>query len=127
MNKQFTKMTLAVCSALLVTAALAESQGHNHHHHHDFPKDVEAFHAVLAPVWHARPGKQRLLDACTKAPEMETLAKNIQSADAKPLVATIQTLKAKCKSKPGDVDAAFFDVHEAFHHLIDAPAPAAKR
>jgi hypothetical protein len=121
MTKQLTQMVLAVSSALLITSALADNAGHKHH---DFPKDVDAFHALLAPIWHARPGKERSQNACAKAPEMELLAKDIHSADAKPLVASITTLKSKCKGKLADVDAAFFDVHEAFHHLIDAPAPA---
>lgn len=124
MTKQLTRMVLAVSSALLITSALADNAGHKHH---DFPKDVDAFHALLAPIWHARPGKERSQNACAKAPEMEMLAKDIHSADAKPLVAAITTLKSKCKGKLADVDAAFFDVHEAFHQLIDAPAPTAKR
>lgn len=124
MGTQLTKLVFAISSALLITSALADNAGHKHH---DFPKDVDAFHAVLAPIWHARPGKERLQNACAKATEMETLAGDIQSADAKPLVASITTLKSKCKGKLTNVDAAFFDVHEAFHHLIDAPAPAAKR
>jgi hypothetical protein len=124
MIKKFTRMVLAASSALWVTAALAENPGHQHHH--DFPKDVDAFHAVLAPIWHARPGKERSRNACAKAADMKKLATAIQSSDATPLVATISALQGKCKGKLADVDAAFFDVHEAFHHLIDAPAPAAK-
>ena len=124
MLNKFTRMLLAASSALWVTAALAENPGHQHHH--DFPKDVDAFHAVLAPIWHARPGKERSRNACAKAADMEQLAKGIQSSDATPLVAAIGALQSKCKGKLADVDAAFFDVHEAFHRLIDAPAPAAK-
>lgn len=125
MINKLSRMLLVVSSALWVTAALAETPGHKHHH--NFPKDVDAFHAVLAPIWHARPGKERSRNACTQAAEMEKLARDIQSSDATTLVATINTLQGKCKGKPGDVDAAFFDVHEAFHRLIDAPATAAKR
>ena len=124
MINKFTRMLLAASSALWVTAALAENPGHQHHH--DFPKDVDAFHAVLAPIWHARPGKERSRNACAKAADMKKLATAIQSSDATALVTTISTLEGKCKGKLADVDAAFFDVHEAFHHLIDAPAPAAK-
>ena len=117
MTKQLIRLVLAVSSALWISNALADNTGHKHHH--DFPKDVDAFHALLAPIWHARPGKERSQNACAKAAEMETLARDIQSADAKPLVASITTLKSKCKGKLADVDAAFFDVHEAFHQLID--------
>lgn len=124
MATQFTRLVLAVSSALLISNALADNAGHKHH---DFPKDVDAFHALLAPIWHARPGKERSQNACAKAAEMEMLARDIQSADAKPLVASITSLKSTCKGKLAEVDAAFFDVHEAFHHLIDATAPAEKR
>lgn len=124
MINKFTRMLLAASSALWVTAALAENPGHKHHH--DFPKDVDAFHAVLAPIWHARPGKERSRNACANAADMKKLATGIQSSDAAPLVAAIGVLEGKCKGKLADVDAAFFDVHEAFHHLIDAPGPAAK-
>jgi len=90
----------------------------DHHHHHNFAKDVDAFHAVLAPVWHARPGPERLPSACAKVDELGRLASDIRSTDASKLVASIATMKTACQSKPGDVDGAFHDVHEAFHHLI---------
>lgn len=103
--------------------ALADEHGHRHH---KFAKDVDAFHAVLAPVWHARPGPERTQDACAKAGEMARLAKEIRSNDASQLVASITVLKAKCGNVMGDVDSAFHDVHEAFHHLIDMRPAAAK-
>lgn len=71
------------------------------------------------------PARSVRASACAQAAEMEKLAKGIQSSDATPLLATINALQGKCKGKLADVDAAFFDVHEAFHQLIDAPAPAA--
>lgn len=125
MINKLSRILFTVSSALWLTTALAENPGHKHHH--EFPQDVDAFHAVLAPIWHARPGKERSRNACNKAAEMEKLAKGIQSSDATPLIATINALQGKCKGKLIDVDAAFFDVHEAFHQLIDAPAPTAKR
>lgn len=124
MNKQLTRMFLAALAALWVGGAVADEHERMHHH---LAKDLDAFHALLAPVWHARPGKARLQDACAKAAEMEKLARAIQSADAASLVAASSALQAKCKTSPADVDAALFDVHEAFHHLIDAKAPAAMR
>jgi hypothetical protein len=104
-------------------AASADGQGH---HHDQFAKDVDAFHAVLAPVWHARPGPERTQDACAKAGEMARLAIEIRSTDASQLVASIPKLKTKCDSNKSGVDAALFDVHEAFHHLIDAKPKASK-
>jgi hypothetical protein len=50
---------------------------------------------------------------------MARLANEIRSTDASQLVASISTLKAQCDTEKRGVDAALFDVHEAFHHLID--------
>lgn len=113
---QLTKTLLAV--AAIQWLGTAAAQEHRHHHH--FAPDVDAFHAVLAPVWHARPGKERSRDACAKAGRMETLAQDIRSADAAALRDTIAALKATCKTKPADVAGALHDVHEAFHRIIDA-------
>ncbi|MDP3440009.1 MAG: hypothetical protein U0989_20385 [Azonexus sp.] len=110
------KLILAVM-VFIGGGAIADGQDHNHH---KFAKDVDHFHSVLAPVWHARPGTERTQDACAKAGEMARLAKEIRSTDASQLVASIPKLKTKCDSDKAGVDAALFDVHEAFHHLIDA-------
>lgn len=124
MNKQLSRMFLAALAALWLGGAIADEHERMHRH---LPKDIDAFHSLLAPIWHARPGKARLQDACAKAAEMEQLAKGIQSADAAPLVAASTALQTKCKASPADVDAALFDVHEAFHRLIGAKGPAAMR
>lgn len=124
MVKQFTTMVLAVSTVLWVGGALAEEHGHMHH---QFPQDIDAFHSLLAPIWHARPGKERAQNACAKAAEMERAARNIQSADAAPLVAALVTFGATCRGKPADVDAAFSDVHEAFHRLINVTPRASAR
>lgn len=110
--KKITMLLGAMLALTCLGAAIAEE-----HHHHHFAKDVDAFHAVLAPVWHARPGPERLPNACAKVDELGRLATAIRSTDASKLVASITTMKAACQGK-GDVDGAFYDVHEAFHHLI---------
>ena len=97
------------------------------HHHFDVAKDVDAFHAVLAPVWHARPGPERLPGACAKVDEFARLASDIRSTDASKLIASIATMKSACQSKQDNVDGAFYDVHEAFHQLLDAKPMPAKR
>lgn len=116
MAKQFKQLLIAVLAAHSVGGAIAEEHGHMHH---AFPKDIDAFHAVLAPVWHARPGMERSRDACSKADQMEGLAKDIRSRDASALVASVAALKQQCQAKPGEIDGALHDVHEAFHRLID--------
>lgn len=124
MVKQFTRTVLAVATALWVSGALAENHGH---HHQALPKDVDTFHALLAPVWHARPGMERSRNACAQAAAMEKSARDIRSSDATKLVASVAALKAKCEGNLADVDAALYDVHEAFHALIEARPPAATR
>jgi len=109
---------IKLVGASLAMTCLGSAIADDHHHHHNFAKDVDAFHAVLAPVWHARPGPERLPSACAKVDELGRLASDIRSTDASKLVASIATMKTACQSKPGDVDGAFHDVHEAFHHLI---------
>lgn len=100
----------------------AAAQGH--HHHHNFAADVDAFHAVLAPLWHSRPGEARSRNACAKAGQLAALARDIRSTDAAALQASIAALKGSCKGKLAGVDGALHDVHEAFHRLIDEPQAA---
>jgi outer membrane murein-binding lipoprotein Lpp len=104
-------------------AALAGEHGHKHD---NFAKDVDAFHAVLAPVWHARPGPERMQDVCAKAGEMARLANEIRSKDATTLAASTAVLQSSCGNAKGDVDAALHDVHEAFHYLINMRPAATK-
>lgn len=116
MNKPLARMLLAIAAPLCFGSAIAQE------HHHHFAADVDAFHAVLAPVWHARPGKARTRDACARAERMASLAAAINSADATALRTAVADLQASCKRKPGGVDGALHDVHEAFHDLIGQPA-----
>jgi hypothetical protein len=118
MNKKLTRLFISCLAGSCIGNAFADE----HQHMHRFPKDVDAFHAVLAPIWHSAPGKERLQTACAKAEQMEILAKRIQSSDASPLVGTVATLKTQCLGGPAGVEAAFGDVHDAFHHLIEPKA-----
>jgi hypothetical protein len=115
MPQQITTTLLAIAATLWLGNALAQG------HPLQFAADVDAFHSVLAPVWHARPGKERSRNACAKTGQMEALAKDIRTANASALQASVAALKAKCAAAPADIDAALFDVHEAFHRLTDAP------
>lgn len=118
MGNKLASLIVALAAAHLVGSAIAEEHRGGHMHHH-FAKDVDAFHSVLAPLWHARPGKERARNACAKADEMERLAKDIRSGDAAPLAVAVVDLKKRCQDKQGDVDAALYDVHEAFHRLAE--------
>jgi hypothetical protein len=120
MPRKITKPIIAIAAILFSGGAVSES---NHQKHsHNFAKDVDAFHAELAPLWHARAGKKRSQNACAQAGKLETLAKDIHSGNAQTLVASIGDLKAQCRANPNDIDAVFSEVHDAFHRLIETTA-----
>jgi hypothetical protein len=127
MTRHLTTTLFAVSSALCTSLAVAAAAEHHGHHHHQFAKDIDAFHAVLAPIWHSSPGKERQQAACAKAGEMQKLAREVRSADARALDESVARLNTSCKSQPAGVDKALHDVHEAFHGLIEPKKPAAAR
>lgn len=114
-----TKTLSLLCIGLLATCLTEVAIADDHHHSHRFPKDVDAFHAVLAPIWHAPQGNERLQSACEKAGEMERLATGIRSTDASRLVSSVMTLKTKCQGEQAAVEVALGNVHDAFHQLIE--------
>lgn len=116
MTRKQNQLLMAAMAATMIGGAIAAEQ---HGHHHQFPKDVDAFHGVLAPVWHAARGKARNQNACSKAGQMESLAKDISSTDVTALQTSIAALMKQCQAKKGDVEGALFDVHEEFHRLIE--------
>lgn len=123
MIRKATQLLITCVAGSCIGTAVAD----DHHHMHRFPKDVDALHAVLAPIWHSAPGKERLQTACAKANEMEGLAKGIRSTDASELVGAVGALKTKCQGDQADVESALGDVHEAFHHLIETKAAGKAR
>lgn len=115
-------MKAHVRSAIAVMIAMlwAGHAGAEHHEHaHHFGKDVDALHAVLAPLWHEKTGKKRSKKVCAQAGKLETLTKNIPSGDTAPLLDAIGRLKAQCKTNPTQIDGVFSEVHDAFHHLAE--------
>ncbi len=114
--KKFAIGVLAGFAMLCAGAAVADEHGHPNH---AFAQDIDAFHSVLAPVWHSEPGPGRTKNVCARTDEMARLAGDIKSVDASQLVAAIATLKAKCGASQSEVDGALHDVHEAFHRLIE--------
>lgn len=123
MDKRLIKLLIACVAGGCVGFAVADE----HKHMHRFAKDVDAFHAVLAPIWHAAPGKERLQNACAKANEMEGLANNIRSTDPAQLLGAVAALKTQCQGNPAGVEAAFGDLHDAFHRLIEPKASGKAR
>jgi hypothetical protein len=119
MPRKCTNLVVAIFATQLIGNAVAEQQ-REEHMHQSFAKDVDALHAVLAPLWHARAGKERSLEACANANKMERLARDIHTGDTKALLAAIAALEEHCQKSRTDIDAALSDVHEAFHHLAEA-------
>ncbi|OHC69395.1 MAG: hypothetical protein A2045_11215 [Rhodocyclales bacterium GWA2_65_20] len=117
MPQKLTHSIAALLAALSVGSAGAADPREKHAH--DFAKDVDAFHAVLAPLWHARPGKERAQNVCVQAPRLEQLAAAIHSGNPRPLQASVAALRAQCQSAPADIDAVFSQVHDAFHRLVE--------
>ena len=116
MSGKLNHLIAATLITLLAGSAVAADR--HQEHRHDFAKDVDAFHVALAPLWHARPGKERAQNVCAQTGSLAKLAGDIRSADAKPLLTALTALQQQCQTDPAATDAAFFDVHEAFHQLV---------
>lgn len=108
-----------VVIVIALSAGSAFAQDKHENHLHSFAGDVDALHAVLAPLWHAPKGKERSQKVCTQAGKLANLAGDIHGADTGPLVESIAALKLQCQANPAKVDAVFARVHEAFHHLAE--------
>lgn len=112
---------------LFLGTGLGVAAAEDHRHMHHFAQDVEAFHGVLAPVWHSPVGVARREKACARGEEMERLAKDIRSVDASRLVTSVAAMRAKCQGNPEGVERTLANVHDAFHHLIDHPGAGRAR
>ena len=114
---QFRMAALSGLAGLALLAGAARADDGHGKHGHDFPKDVDALHAVIAPLWHSPSGADRSRQTCRQVATMERLANEVRSADARPIGKAIAELKARCKTSPRDIDAEFVKVHDAFHDL----------
>jgi len=117
MPRIHTKLIVAIAAVLFAGSAVGEDK--DERHMHSFAKDVDALHAVLAPLWHERPGKERSQNVCAQAHKLEKLTKEIHGVDVRTLLESIAALKAQCQANPSDIDAVFSQVHEAFHYLAE--------
>lgn len=110
-----TRFTIAATAvALLLTGAVQADGQHKHH----FAKDVEAFHSVLSPLWHAPASPERSANTCKAAPELIKLADAIRSADASTLKTKAELLQKQCANAPTNIETEFGALHDAFHALI---------
>ena len=109
-----------------------------HHEHGDLSAPLNAFHDVLAPLWHGAKGDTRVANTCSAAADLHDRAvaidaggppANAQQPDAykeraKNLVVSVDDLGVECgKTGRPDFEKKFSAVHDAFHDVMEASAP----
>ena len=120
-------LTLAACGgasaihheAQPVTAAA--DKAHDEEHKKIAGGPLDAFHDVLAPLWHAPDGPTRTTQTCATVPSFKERAAAAASLDGgADLVASVGALEKACDA-PGrpDFKARFSAVHDAFHHAVE--------
>ena len=101
---------------LLLTAAVQADGDHKH----EFAADIKVFHDVLAPLWHAPAGPERIKGICNAVSDLETKATAIVSSNSESLRKSVVGLKHACASADADrIAGQFSAVHDEFHRLID--------
>lgn len=103
--------TLSLCIPQPFTELSAEGN-----HSHDFPKEIMAFHHVMAPLWHLELGAERTKLSCEATDKMLALTKDI--ANSKELVSAVTEMKKTCDNK-ADIEQDFKNIHDAFHKVSD--------
>jgi hypothetical protein len=114
-------------------AGSGDHAGSADQHHAEMPSEMQAFHDLLSPRWHAPQGAQRMKDTCDAVPQFQANADAIgkatppTTADAdtwtnatRALVSAVGDLATACKGNQGAFEAAFSKVHEVFHALMAA-------
>ena len=86
-------------------------------HSHDFTENVSAFHDVMAPLWHADSSMERIKSTCEAVEKMQVLASRIDGANT--LIKSLLALSSNCDKELKVFDAAFLQVHHAFHKVTD--------
>jgi cell pole-organizing protein PopZ len=103
-------------------------------HPMEMPSEMQAFHDLLAPRWHAAQGAQRMKDTCDAVPQFQSSADAIGTATppttanadtwttaTRALAAAVGELATACQGgNMGTFETAFTKVHEAFHALMAA-------
>ena len=118
------------------------------HEEHQLPPAMTAFHDIMAPLWHANEGEQRVADTCAKLPDMvdgveaisdEGAPEGTPAVDAwlaavSDLSSQLETLQQVCEGGPpstaegsypaegslAEFQAEFTGVHDAFHAVMAA-------
>lgn len=101
------------------------------------PPELQKFHAVLAPRWHAGRGPERIADTCGAIAELRADADELAAAPApagrdaaawsssgKQLAEAVAGLEAACQvHDAAGFEPAFAQVHDRFHGLLEAGEP----
>jgi hypothetical protein len=101
--------------------------------HEGLTPELTKFHDLLAPLWHAAKGPQRIKDTCAAVPQFKAAADAVAKATppnptnadtwttgTRALVASVNDLEAACKTNDAaKFEAAFEKVHHAFHYLME--------
>ena len=114
-------------------------------HHHKLTPELDAFHQLLAPLWHADKGEARRSKTCGAVPDFKMKAAAVKAAAAPASVeaatwssagaeleAAVTGLETACGgTDPAAFEPAFEAVHSRFHGAMElvaskhqqAPAP----
>jgi hypothetical protein len=101
--------------------------------HDDMSPELKKFHDTFAPLWHAEKSAKRTADTCAAVPDLTSEADAIGKATppatanadtwttaTRALVAAVAKLGEACKANDaGKFEAAFTEVHEAFHSIME--------
>jgi hypothetical protein len=97
-----------------------------HGEHGKLSPELDAFHEILAPRWHADPGPQRTKDTRAAAVKSAAMPAGAEAAAWSEAGARLETsvvaLEVECTAGGADqakFDAAFSAVHDAFHHAME--------
>lgn len=126
-------------SAPATTTTTEQAEPHDEHaageaaEHEAMTPELTKFHDLLAPLWHADKGPQRIKDTCAAVPQFKTAADEVAKATpptkanadtwtaaTRALVASVSALETACQANDSaKFEAAFHDVHESFHRLLE--------
>ncbi|MCP5143642.1 MAG: hypothetical protein H6978_02345 [Gammaproteobacteria bacterium] len=91
-------------------------------HAHEFTAEVNAFHQVMAPLWHAPKDAERMAGTCATLPQMNALADRIKAANVGLLKDALKGMEQPCGSgNERAFEAAFEQLHDAFHAVSEHP------
>jgi len=105
-------------------------------HHHKLTPELDAFHGLLAPLWHADKGEARRAKTCSSVPDFKTKAAAVKAAAAPASVdaatwssagaeleAAVTGLETACGgADPAAFEPAFEAVHAKFHGAMELVA-----